>query len=313
MPLPRPLTDILGKRPGSQEAVRSRAAIMETGMVPAILARQNEDGSWGDPQKPYHDKYRGTVWQLIMLAEHHADGSDGRVHKGCELLLSTLQDRESFGFAVNRAARTGGGRHSEVIPCLTGNMTWALLRLGYRGDPRVQGALEWIARYQRYDDGDGEPPVTWPYDRFEMCWGKHTCHMGVAKALKALAEIPPAARSTAAKKAVKAGAEYLLEHRIHKRSHDPAKVAKPGWLRFGFPLMYQTDVLELLGILMHLGYRDERIREAVDLVVSRQGTDGRWTLESTFNGRFVVDIERKGKPSKWVTLNALRVLKAWAA
>jgi hypothetical protein len=51
----------------------------------------------------------------------------------------------------------------------------------------------------------------------------------------------------------------------------------------------------------------------VDVVVSNQGPGGRWALESTFNGRFVVDIEKKGKPSAWVTLNALRMLKAWSA
>jgi len=57
----------------------------------------------------------------------------------------------------------------------------------------------------------------------------------------------------------------------------------------------------------------DRMREAVELVVSKQDAAGRWKLVNTFNGRFQVDVEEKGRPSKWVTLNALRVLKAWAA
>jgi hypothetical protein len=73
--------------------------------------------------------------------------------------------------------------------------------------------------------------------------------------------------------------------------------------------MWQTDVLEILGILTKLGYKDKRMQEAVDLVISKQGDHGRWKLEHTFNGRFQVDIEQKGKPSKWITLNALKVLK----
>jgi hypothetical protein len=200
-----------------------------------------------------------------------------------------------------------------VIPCLTGNMVWSLLRLGYRGDERVDSAVDWIAKYQRFDDGVADPPVGWPYDKYEMCWGRHTCHMGVAKALKALSEIPPPERSSSVRHAVDEGAEYLLKHHVHKRSHDLTKVAKPGWLRFGFPLMYQTDVLEILGTLTRLGCHDERMRAAVELVISKQDAEGRWKLASTFNGRFVVDIEEKAKPSKWITLNALRVLKAWAA
>lgn len=75
--------------------------------------------------------------------------------------------------------------------------------------------------------------------------------------------------------------------------------------------MYQTDALEILGVLTQLGYRDERMQEAIDLVVSKQDSTGRWTLANTFNGRFQVDIEEKGQPSKWITLHALRVLKRY--
>jgi hypothetical protein len=139
--------------------------------------------------------------------------------------------------------------------------------------------------------------------------------MGVVKALKGLAEIPPSRRSPAVARTLAAGTEYLLGHHVHKRSHDPAKDSKPGWKRFGFPLMYQTDALEILAVLGKLGalaedVRDERTDEALDLVRSRQGADGRWKLQTTQNGKFVVDIEAKGRPSHWVTLRALQVLRA---
>jgi hypothetical protein len=57
--------------------------------------------------------------------------------------------------------------------------------------------------------------------------------------------------------------------------------------------------------------RDERMQEAIDLVVSRQDSQGRWLLQDTFNDRFQVKIETKGKPSKWVTLRALNVLQLY--
>ncbi len=75
--------------------------------------------------------------------------------------------------------------------------------------------------------------------------------------------------------------------------------------------MYQSDVLEILGILTRLGCRDERMQETVDKLVSKQDAAGRWKLSDTFNGRFQVDIEKKGQPSKWITLNAIRVLKRY--
>ncbi len=131
----------------------------------------------------------------------------------------------------------------------------------------------------------------------------------MVKTLKALAEIPAEKRSEDARSIIEKGAEHTLKHHIHKRSRDLMRVSKPEWLKFGFPLMWNTDALEILGILTKLGYRDKRMEEAVDLVISKQNNQGRWKLETTFNGRFQVNIEKKGEPSKWVTLNALRVLK----
>ena len=142
-----------------------------------------------------------------------------------------------------------------------------------------------------------------------MCWGKHSCHMGVVKVLKAFAEIPPDRRSAEVVEAIGKGVEYMLKHHIHKRSHDLSKVSKPGWLKFSFPLMYQTDVLEVLEILLSLGVWDSRMQEALDVVASKQDSSGRWALENSYRNPLLVDIERGG-PSKWITLRALRAMKA---
>ena len=307
------LTKLLEKpetEPGVKEA---KNEIMNVGVVPKILGKQNDQGYWETPDRFYTAKYKGTVWQLIILAELGADGKDERVKKACEFILENSQDRESSGFSIWTSARTGGGRHSGVIPCLTGNMVWSLIKLGYLADPRVEGGIHWITKYQRFDDGVESLPKGWPYDKATSCFSKHSCHMGVVKALKALAAIPADKRSEDMNATIEKGAEYLLIHHVHKRSHDLSRLSKPGWVRFGFPLMYPTDVLEILGILTKLGYRDKRMQEAVDLVISKQDDQGRWSLENTFNGRFQTNIEQKGKPSKWVTLNALKVLKSYCS
>jgi len=303
------LTEILGKPENDILVKETKEDIMKTGIVPAILAKQRKEGNWEKPERFYTAKYKGTVWQLLVLAELKADGSDGRIKKACEFILEDSQDHASGGFSMNTGASTGGGRHSGVIPCLTGNMIWALIRLGLLEDPRTRRGIDWIVTYQRFDDGVGEGPKGWPYDRFGMCFGRHSCHMGAVKALKALAEIPASKRSKEVNETIKNGVEYMLIHHIHKRSHNLDRVSKPGWLKFGFPLMYQTDALEILGILTKLGYNDKRMQEAIDLVVSKQDRQGRWKLENTFNDRFQVSIERKGKQSKWITFKALEALK----
>lgn len=300
-------TRLLDEDVDSQACRRLRARVMTEGIVPAILATQGPDGHWGGRDRFYSAKYSGTVWNLIILAEFGADGADVCLRRAAEAVLTDAQHPASGGFSMQRSKTAGGGLPSGVIPCLTGNLVFALVRLGMLDDPRVQAAVDWIATYQRFDDGDGDPSG-WPYDRYEMCWGRHTCSMGVVKALKGLAEIPLERRSVPVRAALDSAAEFVLVHHVHKRSHDLDKVSKPGWKRFGFPRMYQTDALEILWLLTKLGYRDPRMDEALDLVCAKRGRDGRWNLDETFNDTFSVPIEAQGQPSRWVTLRALEVL-----
>jgi hypothetical protein len=304
------LVNILTRKSTDTETKHAKEEIMLSGVVPRMLEKQS-DGSWNTPGRFYVDKYRGTAWQLIILAEHEADGACRQVRNACEYILRCSQDPDSFGFAYNQRGGNPGGRHSEVVPCLTGNMVWSLVKLGYLKDERVEKGIEWIAKYQRFDDGTDAHLKGWPYDRYEMCWGKHSCHMGVVKALKALSVVPKEQRSKNVRSAVEEGCDYLLAHHIYRQSHNLSKTAKPGWLKLQFPLMYQTDILESALILLDLGVKDGRMQEAIDKICAKQDGEGRWNLDATFNGRFQVDIEMKGKPSKWITYRALNVLKRY--
>ncbi len=183
------MTDILEMPEDSPEVRQAKAEIMETGVVPLILSMQKNGGYWGKTLDFYErSKYKGTVWQFIILAELGANGNDERIRKACEFILQYSQDRESGGFSY--LGRKDGGEHANVVPCLTGNMVWCLLRFGYLEDRRVQQGIDWIVKYTRFDDKIKEAPKGWPYEKRQRCWRKHSCHMGVVKALKALTDIP---------------------------------------------------------------------------------------------------------------------------
>jgi hypothetical protein len=303
------LKDIMGKTEKNKEVVSTRKGIGAKGVVPIILDKQKDGGYWGRPEDFYErSKYRGTVWNFIILAEMGADPKDKRINDTCEFILKWSQDKGSGGFA-HMGSKYNGGQHSGVIPCLTGNMLWSFIRFGYLNNPRIKNGIKWVTTYQRFDDKVKVAPTGWPYDRWKNCWGRHSCHMGVAKTIKALSEIPKSKRTKAVNRILDEGAEYFLQHHIFKRSRNLEKVSKPQWIKFGFPLMYQSDALEVAGILARLGYKDERMQDAIDLIISKQDKKGRWKLENTFNGRYLTNIEQKDKPSKWVTLNAIRTLK----
>jgi hypothetical protein len=133
--------------------------------------------------------------------------------------------------------------------------------------------------------------------------------MGVAKSLKALSVIPADRRTPAVSAKINQLTEYFLLHHLYKKSHNLAEVAKPGWLKPGFPLMYQTDILELLDIFAACNIWDPRLQDALDIITSKRLPDGHWKLENSFNGKMNVRIEQKGKPSKWITLKAMRILR----
>lgn len=136
--------------------------------------------------------------------------------------------------------------------------------------------------------------------------------MGVVKALKALAAVPAERRTPPINETILRAAEFLLIHHIYKRSHNLKRASKPGWLHFGFPLMYQTDALEILDILTALGIRDSRMQEAIDAVLAKQDEQGRWKTENAYaSDRLLIPMEQSGEPSKWLTLRALRVLKRY--
>jgi len=303
------LKDIFDRTEGYPEVRQAKRSIMQSGTVPEILRLQRENAYLQSYPRFYTDKYKGLVWQLIVLAELGA-AADEQITQQCEYILNHSQETQDGGFSMHASAKTGGGRLSEVIPCLSGNMVWSLIRFGYLKDPRLQKGVKWITRFMRFNDGAEESPQSPPYDRYEMCWGRHTCHMGVVKTLKALGAIPAAQRTGQVNDTIRKAVEFLLAHHIHKRSHDVKRVSKPGWLKFSFPLMYQTDVLEILDILTGLGVRDGRMDEALDVVLSKQDDAGRWKTENTKNSdRLLLPIGQKGEPCKWLTLRALRILK----
>jgi hypothetical protein len=306
------LIDLLEKSSEDSELIESKKQIMEIGVVPKILEKQNPGGYWGKPEEFYvRSKYKGTVWNLIILASLGANENDKRIRDTVEFILKNSQDLTRGGFAP-WSIKKGGGAPGKAIPCLTGNMIWSMIRFGYLEDPRVQKGINWITKYQRFDDGEYiDLPDDWPYKAQKACFSTHSCHMGVVKALKALAEIPENKRNKDVNNTIKKAVDYLLLHHIYKRSHDLSKMSKPGWLRLRFPHMYQDDILEILEILTKLGIHDERMQDAIDIIVSKQDDKGRWILEDTFNGRFITNIEAKGKPSKWITLSAIRMLKKY--
>ena len=113
------------------------------------------------------------------------------------------------------------------------------------------------------------------------------------------------------KKAKEMAAEFFLSRDLAKADYPYTRRVSGEWFKFGFPLSYTSDVLEVCLALCEAGCgRDARLTNAIKLVISKRDADGRWAMKHSLNGKMWVDVEKKGQPSKWVTLRAMRVLKA---
>jgi len=321
------LRDLLDRNEADPEVRNAKRTISDSEIVSKVLSKQSAEGYWESRDNPYHPKYKSTYWQVMVLAGLGLDKGDRRVQKAFEFVFKLQHNEGGFSSQTRETAleeyewmRTRTALKEKLQPeanawaqslvrehqysCLTGNLCAAMLRAGYWGDPRLSKALNWLLKVQNVDGG-------WlcPYWKAHVK-DTHGCFYGTICPLEALSEVPETKRSTEMKRAVEHGAEFLLMHRLYKADHHSFRVINRHWMRFSFPWFYGYDTLRGLSVLTKLGYiNDSRLADAVKLMIQKRRPEGTWLLEAAPIGRMQANLEPVGKPSKWVTLNALKVLK----
>jgi hypothetical protein len=119
----------------------------------------------------------------------------------------------------------------------------------------------------------------------------------------------PDRETTALELAVVGGREFLLRHHLFLREGQPIKA---GWTTFSFPPFWFYDVLTALdNFRAARAERDERLHPAIDLLRNRRSPDGKWALGLPHPGKMHFPMEEAGKPSRWNTLRAMRILRWW--
>ncbi len=298
---------------GSPAEVRAaRRAAHRDGPISAVLNEMEPEGYWVETGPGYNPKYHSTVWAVILLAQLGARvEEDKRVQRACTYLLDHgLTDNGQF---------TATGAPSGTIDCLQGNLCWSLLELGCE-DPRLDWAFDWMARSVT---GEGIAPASERKAAIryyagkcgpKFCCGANNglpCAWGGVKVMMALGRLPKERSTPAISHAIRQGVDFFF-------NIDPADAAYPSgyspkpsqnWWKFGFPVFYVTDLLQLAEALVGLGYgHDARISRALDIVRQKQDAAGQWPLEYDYAGKTWIDFGKKKQPNKWVTLRALRVL-----
>jgi hypothetical protein len=292
------LTRLLDRPESDADVMAARAAIAATQPVRGILEAQypaqaadgQPAGYWVKPDVGYSPKYRATIWQIIFLAQLGVPPTPA-IQAGCEYVLDHSRWPGDGRFIAGQQPHT-------AILCLNGNLVWALQRLGYSVDARVEEAraatVAEVVRYGyacRYNGG------------LECAWGAITV-------LRALLAQQPGQRCAEAETAVERGVALLASVPLMEATYPTRGAVSDHWFRLAFPLTYQSDLLEAATVLAAAGYAAHSYMQAfVAWLLGKRDWMGRWPLEQT-PGKMWSACGTPNRSNKWVTLRALRAMRA---
>jgi hypothetical protein len=308
------LRDLLGLSDSNADYRAARKRAHREGPIAAVLGEMDEEGYWVKPGPGYNPKYCSTVWSISLLAQVGASvKEDKRIGLACKYLLEHALT-SSGQFTVT-------GAPSGTIDCLQGNLCWSLLTLGVE-DPRLETAFDWMARCVT---GEGiasseerDAPIRYYASKCGPDFacganGKLPCAWGAVKVMLALGKLPGERTTPVIKRGIQKGVDFLFSVDPAEANYPTGYSNKPSgnWWKFGFPVFYITDLLQVVEALVALGYgSDPRLQNALKIIREKQDENGRWALEFEYSGKTWVDFGKKKEPNKWVTLRVLRVLKA---
>lgn len=285
--------DLLDEPLRVYEAEQQRVA--KEGWGARLLALQDDDGRWGGGL--YSPKWTSTTYTLLALRMLGLPAGNPQARAGCRLLL------EQGLFPDGGINFSHYAKHSET--CITGMVLSILAHFQYP-DPRLKTIAEHLLGQQMADGG-------WNCRSYDGdTHSSFNTTLLVLEGLHAYGGVVPeeAARLQAAQAR---GREFLLQHRLY-RSHRTNEVVSQGMTRFPFPPRWQYDVLRALDYFQNVkAERDERLADAIDLLLKKRKEDGRWSAYRGPSGRLFFEMEEAGEPGRANTLRALRVLRWWEA
>jgi hypothetical protein len=288
----RDLTDA-----SEEQAAAERAKVATEGWGAALLAKQAADGFWGvgAPNPEW-----ATLQALLLLRNMGLDPRCEQARRAVERVRDNVTWQ---GVLPQDAAWHGRPLFAgEVEPCINGRVVASGAYFGQE----VQGIVERLLSEQMADGG-------WNCEQ-ERGSTRGSFHTTIC-VLEGLLEYERASGGSPAVTAARErGQEYLLDRRLLRR-HSTGELIDPAWSQFSFPTGYHYDVLRGLEYLCSAHITpDARISEAIELVVSKRDTDGRWPLEHVHPDQLDAEPDvDEGQPSRWNTLRASRVLGWYAA
>jgi hypothetical protein len=279
------------------EIAAERARVATEGAGARLLALQASDGRWAGTA--WNRGWDSTMHVLMLLREMGLDPKSEPAQRALALVREHVTWQDCGPPEIHRNAFFDG----EVEPCINGQVA----AVGAYFGQDVRGLVDRLLDEQLADGG-------WNCDR-EVGSTRSSFNTTIC-VLEALLEYERSVEDDAGvSKARLAGQEFLLERRLFRRKSTGEAIERDrtdgtSWKRFAFPTWWHYDLLRGLDYLRSAGVApDERVSEAIGIVAGKRDVEEKWPLETRYPGKMPVEIdEGEGRPSRWNTLRALRVL-----
>jgi len=282
----------------ADEVAAERARVAREGAGGQLLALQAADGRWGGAA--WNRGWNSTMHVLLLLHHLGLDPASAEAHHA----IGLVRDHVTWQGSGPPECDDNPFFAGEVEPCINGQVAMAGAYFGQD----VRGIVGRLLGEQLSDGGwncEAQNGSTRSSFNTTIC------------VLEALLEHEQAGGGTPeVTEARLRGQEYLLERRLHRRRSTGEVIERDSkggaaWTRFAFPTWWHYDVLRGLEYLRSAAVTpDVRVAEGIEIVASKRDVDGRWPLEIRYPGVMPVEIdEGEGRPSRWNTLRALRVLR----
>jgi hypothetical protein len=287
----------------NEQVTTERARVATEGVGARLLALQGPGGSWAG--EAWNRGWDSTMHVLTLLREMGLDPTSEEARRAVGQVRDHVRWRGWDWDGMWRGVDFEGNPFfaGEVEPCINGQVAASGAYFGQD----VQRIIDRLLNEQLPDGGwncEAENGSTRSSFNTTIC------------VLEALLEYELAFGAIpAVTEARLRGQEYLLERRLFRRRSTGEVIERDrkgnaAFTCFAFPTWWHYDVLRGLEYLRKASVMpDKRVAEAIDLVESKRDEEGRWSLETQYPGTMPVEIdEGEGRPSRWNTLRALRVL-----
>ncbi|MEO9870618.1 hypothetical protein [Ekhidna sp.] len=112
--------------------------------------------------------------------------------------------------------------------------------------------------------------------------------------------------------AQKSSIEFILQHQlfISDRTGD---IIRKDFLKLSYPCRWRYDILKALDYFQYSKTPwDNRMEEAMKVLLKKRNKDQTWNVQAKHPGQVHFEMEKAGKPSRWNTLRAMRILRRFS-